>query len=138
MAAPGTIRALVSRRPLGAWLLVLFLLAQLAPIAALAATESMAGMACCKHGHDSCCRRKPMRAAPAFRAGHPCGMSCAGTPTVAGHDPGTVVAPLAIVAAVFVELPAAEARLARLAKGYDAALFQRPPPVFVSSFAVCS
>lgn len=111
------------------WLLVLFSFAQLVPVVALAATDGMTGMACCKHSHDSCCRRKPMQTSPAFRAGHPCGMACVGMPTVAQHDGGTAPAPLAVLATVFAALPTADVQLAPMAKGYDAARFQRPPPV---------
>ena len=110
----------------------LFLLGQLVPVVALAATDGMAGMACCKHGRDSCCRRKPMGAGPSVRAGHPCGMACAGTPVVAVDAGVAVMAPLASIAwldavdsRVFADGPAV------VATGYDAARFQRPPPDFV-------
>lgn len=120
------------RRIPALWLLALFLLGQLVPVVALAATDGMAGMACCKHGRDSCCRRKPMGAGTSIRAGHPCGMACAGTPVLAADTGVAVMAPLASAAwpgvvdlLVFVDGPAV------LVSGYDAARFQRPPPVFV-------
>lgn len=114
------------------WLLVLFLLGQLVPVVALAATDGMAGMACCKHGRDSCCRRKAMGAGPSIRVGHPCGMACAGSPVVAVDAGAAVAAPedgAQWLGAVDV-LASADGP-AVVASGYDAARFQRPPPVFV-------
>jgi len=132
MDAAPTCAARGRRRIPALWLLALFLMGQLVPVVALAATDGMAGMACCKHGRDSCCRRKPMGAGPSIRAGHPCGMACAGTPVLSVDAGGAVVAPLASAGwpgAVDV-LVIAESRAAVVA-GYDAARFQRPPPVFV-------
>lgn len=132
MDAASTCAARGRRRIPALWLLALFLLGQLVPVVALAATDGMAGMACCKHGRDSCCRRKPMGAGPSVRAGHPCGMACAGTPVVAVDAGVAVMAPLASIAwldavdsRVFADGPAV------VATGYDAARFQRPPPDFV-------
>lgn len=73
-----------------------------------------------------------MGAGPSFRAGHPCGMACVGTPTVSQGAGVAVVAPLDSTAwigvadvLVFADGPGV------LASGYDAARFQRPPPAFV-------
>jgi hypothetical protein len=118
------------RRPIRAfWLLVSFLLTQTAPLAALAATDAMAGMACCRGGKDSCCRRKPMRTAPAILAGHPCS-SCAGTPA-AGFGASEAAAPGWVAGCRIVEQPVRPVvSLDWLERGYDAVQFQRPPPVF--------
>jgi len=131
MNAPGTIRALMNRRWLAKWLLALFSLTQVVPVVALAATDGMAGMACCKHGRDSCCRRKPMQTAPSIRTGHPCGMVCAGTPTVAQEAGGAAMAPFMVLATAPVERLVVGLEIDRLVPGYDAAQFQRPPPVYV-------
>lgn len=130
MDAPGLIRAIVDRRLMAMWLLALFSLAQAVPVVALAATDGMAGMACCKHGRDSCCRRKPMKTAPSFRAGHPCGLPCSGMPTVSPQA-GAAVLPLLTPVAFGLPETMAERVLpgsVLMAAGYDAARFQRPPP----------
>ncbi len=119
---------MTSRRPIRAlWMLALFVLAQLVPVAALAATDGMAGMACCKDGKDSCCRRKAMRKAPAMVAGHGCA-ACHGMPTVAGAA-ADVTAP-ALAAGEFAggDCVAVGVEMVGMAAGAEAWRFQRPPP----------
>ena len=73
-----------------------------------------------------------MGAGTSIRAGHPCGLACAGTPVLAADAGVAVMAPLAsadwpgvVDVLVFAEGPAVGG------SGYDAAKFQRPPPDFV-------
>ncbi len=122
----------VRRRTIGAWLLFAFLTAQAVPVVALAATDGMAGMACCKKGKDSCCRRKPMQSPPSFRAPHPCGLPCCGTPTVSLHGNAAVTAPALHFVSALVAAPALRVTgpQARAWAGVDPSLYQRPPPVF--------
>ena len=132
MTAAGQIFASIRRRSIAAWLLFVFMTAQAVPVIALAATDGMAGMACCKNGKDSCCRRKPMQSSPSFRAPHPCGMPCCGTPTVSMHGNAAVTAPAMTFLAVVEETPALRvtAPQARAWAGVDPSLYQRPPPAF--------
>lgn len=111
------------------WMLGLFAVAQLVPVAALAATDGMAGMACCKQGRDSCCRRKPMSSTPSFRAGHPCGMACVGMPTLAGQAGIGAAAPFARAISTVVAIVPVPAVHSLLSSGFNAVRWQRPPPV---------
>lgn len=118
-----------TRRPIRAlWMLALFVLAQLVPVAALAATDGMAGMACCKDGKDSCCRRKGMKKGPALVAGHGCA-ACHGTPTVAGAAGETALPAMAAGEFVGGDRVAPSTERRGVAAGGDAWRFQRPPPV---------
>lgn len=139
MERTASVRPAVRRRHWAAWLLVLFSLAQAMPVAALAAGEEMGAMPCCKRGKDNCCRRKPMHQGPGFRAGHPCGMPCAGTPTAPVRDTAAAAVPETAGHPAPLAAPAAvPARTAiRMANGYDAARFQRPPPVMQFQLVFC-
>jgi hypothetical protein len=131
-AATGQVRLTWRRRVVGAWLLFVFLFAQAVPVVALTVTDGMAGMECCKRGKSTCCRRKPMEQQPSFRAPHPCGMPCCGTPSVGLQGNAAIVAPalpyfgeVEPVAALRVTEPEA-----RASAGVDPSLYQRPPPHF--------
>ena len=71
-----------------------------------------------------------MSKVPSFRAGHPCGLPCSGSPQLSLHSGEAVLAPLARAAmprvATLPDLIATEP--APAAGGYDPARFQRPPP----------
>jgi len=120
----------IRRRSIAAWLLFVFLTAQAVPVVALAATDGMDGMACCKKGKDSCCRRKPMQSPPSFRAPHPCGLPCCGTPTLSMHGNAATAAPTLSFLATVEETPALRVtgQQARAWAGVDPSLYQRPPP----------
>jgi hypothetical protein len=122
----------VRRRSIAAWLLFVFVLAQAVPVVALGATDGMSGMACCRNGKDSCCRRKPMQSPPSFRAAHPCGVPCCGTPTVPLHGKATAPAPVLTFVAAVEAVPALRVteQEARASAGVDPSLYQRPPPSF--------
>jgi len=132
MTARGQFFKSVRRRGIAAWLLFVFLLAQAVPVIALGATDGMAGMACCKKGKDSCCRRKPMESPPSFRAPHPCGIPCCGTPTVPLHGNAAETAPSLTFLAAVEETPSLRvtAPEALAWAGVDSSLYQRPPPAF--------
>ena len=132
MTASGHFFRSVRRRGVAAWLLFVFVLAQTVPVVALGVTDGMAGMACCKKGKDSCCRRKPMESPPSFRAPHPCGIPCFGTPAVSLHGNAAVAVPPLTFLAVVAETPARRvtAPEARAWAGVDPSLYQRPPPAF--------
>ncbi|MFN0101876.1 MAG: hypothetical protein ACKV2U_07275 [Bryobacteraceae bacterium] len=130
MTAAGQGFGSVRRRSIGAWLLFVFLMAQAVPLVALGATDGMAGMACCKKGKDSCCRRKPMQSPPSFRAAHPCGIPCCGVPTVPLQGSAAVTTPTLSFLAQVEAIPAIRVtgQEARASAGVDPSLYQRPPP----------
>ena len=130
MDVSGTARLSLHRRVWAAWLLFLFAFTQGVPVFALAITDGMSGMACCKRGADSCCRRKQMHKPPSVEHGRHCGPACCGTPMLSARMsaaspavPGVAFGP-AIRAERLVpaELPAPVTLRTPLLR------FQKPPP----------
>lgn len=121
----------VGRRTVAAWLLLVFCLVQAVPVVALTVIDGMEGMACCKKGSASCCRRKPMQSPPSFRAPHPCGLPCAGTPAVPLHGNAAVTPAFLSFFAFVVISPAlfVTESEARASAGVDPSQYQRPPPI---------
>lgn len=124
--------AVFQRRFYSGLMLVLFLLMQAMPMAAMWSGPSLKGMECCRrkaNGH-SCCKRQSHE--PVMKSTDTCGgSSCCVVPSVSFSVRYSVVLPpvtpieLAVVAPVS---PAPEPRV-RPAPGHSPVRFQRPPPV---------
>ena len=110
------------------WLLAVFLLANAAPLLALGLTDGMAGMACCRRSVASCCKRKAVHGAPAYRAGHSCGTACCGTPAAPAPVALAVAPPVSVSVEESDEERTAIATAGFAASGIDRQFWQRPPP----------
>ncbi len=128
----GPVISSIGRRCCGSVVLVLFLVLQAMPLAALWSGPSMEGMECCrrKANAHSCCKRQSKE--PVMRSASSCGdRSCCTVPTVQMSVRFSVelpqVRPLP-VAVVMEPIEAPEPRT-RPTPGYSPARFQRPPPV---------
>lgn len=112
-------------------MLALFLVVQSMPMAALAVTDVVTGMECCRTGKaKACCKRKAMHNSPAIQAPSHCKLPCCGQPSnaapllTAAASPMTPTAePIATFAPITVT-----ANEARASAGVDPSLYQRPPP----------
>jgi hypothetical protein len=122
----------MGRRCLGSVVLVLFLLVQAMPLAAMWSGPSLKGMECCrrKGSAHACCKRQSKE--PVVRSEDSCGgKSCCAAPTVPLSVRFSVVLPQVrpLPVAVVVERVEAPEPRTRPTPGYSPARFQRPPPV---------
>jgi len=110
-----------------------------APMAALAVTDVVTGMECCRTGKArACCKRKAMQHTPSVQAPNHCKLPCCGQPSNAApllSAPASPMTPTAELIAVFAPL-GVTANEARTSAGVNPSLYQRPPPSF--SFYTCS